>query len=227
MTPKVLSFDAGGTFFFPHPSVGDVYARAFAAHHIQLDPRVLDRAFPPAFNNALAGDPAKLPPFSVAFWRAIVFEVIGDLPIDPATREAAFQTAYQAFAQPDAWRVAPGFPETLAALREAGLRLVVFSNNDSRLRNLLRGHNLYDFFEAVFISAEIGHHKPDPRAFRHVTDALAVQPPDLLHIGDSFSRDIHPARRAGWHARLAPGAALPGEPEPPLPGWNALLHDPD
>lgn len=226
MTPEVLSFDAGGTFLFPHPSVGDVYARAFAAHGIQLDPLVLDRAFPSAFKHALARNTAELPLFSPAFWRAVVFEVLGDLPLDPATREAAFQAAYHAFAQPDAWRVAADFPETLAALKKAGFRLVVFSNNDSRLRDLLRGHHLYDCFEAVFISAEIGLHKPDPRAFRHVSDALAVKPSDLLHIGDSLSRDIHPARQAGWRARLAPGAAQPGDPEPPLPDWITLLHNP-
>ncbi len=56
--------------------------------------------------------------------------------------------------------------------------------------------------EKVFISAEVGCEKPDPRIFRLVERELGVKPGQVVHVGDSEFHDIAGARAAGWASFL-------------------------
>jgi putative hydrolase of the HAD superfamily len=109
------------------------------------------------------------------------------------------------------------FPDaraTLDALRRRGARLVVVSNWDVSLHDVLARTGLADHVDAVVTSAEAGAAKPDPVLFTAALLAAGnVRPGDALHVGDSLEADVAGARAAGIEAvllRRDGGPAVPG-----------------
>jgi FMN phosphatase YigB (HAD superfamily) len=74
------------------------------------------------------------------------------------------------------------------------------------LREVLRRHQLFDFFHVTVFSNEFGWAKPHPSIFVHTLQALGGYPPaEALHVGDLEELDVEGARRAGLHsARYLP-----------------------
>ena len=80
---------------------------------------------------------------------------------------------------------------TLQALRDRGYRIALLSNNDSRLRNVIQDLGIaLLIFEQIFISSEIGFEKPNPKIFKYVEREMNASAEEILHLGDSYSRDF-------------------------------------
>jgi len=97
------------------------------------------------------------------------------------------------------FRSYPEVPAALAALRGAGLRLVVVSNWDVSLQEVLDRTGLTPLVDAAISSAEAGAAKPAPAIFARAL-ALAgdgVAPDEAVHVGDSAEHDVAGARAAG------------------------------
>ncbi len=56
------------------------------------------------------------------------------------------------------------------------------------------------WFDAIVISGETRVAKPDRAAFRLALDALALEPAEVWHIGDSLTKDVAGAKGAGLTA---------------------------
>jgi len=97
----------------------------------------------------------------------------------------------------------PEVPGALAALRAAGARLVVVSNWDVSLHDVLAATGLRPLVDGVVTSAELGAAKPDPAIFARAL-ALAGDVPAAaaLHVGDTLVEDVAGARAAGIEAVL-------------------------
>ncbi len=54
--------------------------------------------------------------------------------------------------------------------------------------------------ELTLISGTVKTEKPQPEIFHYLADKLAIEPQNLLYIGDSFENDIIGAYNAGWHS---------------------------
>ena len=79
------------------------------------------------------------------------------------------------------------FPEvlpTLRALRDRGVRMAVVSDAWPGLPQLHDALGMAGFFEAYAISALLGCHKPDPRMYRHASEALGLAPDECLFVDD-------------------------------------------
>jgi putative hydrolase of the HAD superfamily len=98
--------------------------------------------------------------------------------------------------------VLPGVPEALSSMKEAGLRLVVVSNSDGTVENVLNRGGLRSHLDAVFDSHLVGFEKPDPRIFRHALETTGSAPETTLHVGDLYSADVEGGRSAGLHVAL-------------------------
>ncbi len=91
----------------------------------------------------------------------------------------------------------------LDALRERGFRLGVISNIYSRgavPHNLTR-YALMEYFEVVLASSVFGWRKPNTRIFLEASRLLGLSPSACAYVGDTVSRDVVGAHRAGY--RLA------------------------
>jgi putative hydrolase of the HAD superfamily len=123
------------------------------------------------------------------------------------------------------FRPYPEVPGVLAGLRERGCALVVVSNWDVSLHDVLERTRLRELVDAVVTSAELGVAKPEPAIFAHALElAGGVPPAQALHAGDDLLADVEGARAAGIAAVLV---ARDGERPPPgvraIPTLDGLI----
>ena len=86
-------------------------------------------------------------------------------------------------------------------LRARGATLIVVSNSEGRLAELLAEIGLAELFTVVIDSGRLGIEKPDRRIFEHALASLGMPPgAPPVHVGDSWSADIAGALGAGWRA---------------------------
>ncbi|WP_327285854.1 MULTISPECIES: HAD family hydrolase [unclassified Streptomyces] len=93
----------------------------------------------------------------------------------------------------------------LAALRAAGVRVVVAGNQTVRAGALLRALDLPA--DLVVTSGEWGAAKPSPEFFARVLQVSGAPAEETLYVGDHPANDILPARAAGLrtaHLRRGP-----------------------
>lgn len=92
----------------------------------------------------------------------------------------------------------PEVPSALRRLRAAGCRLVVCSNWDVSLREVLAATGLGALVDGVVISAVEKVAKPDPRLLqRALFVAGGVPARAAVHVGDSVDADVRGAQAAG------------------------------
>jgi putative hydrolase of the HAD superfamily len=109
------------------------------------------------------------------------------------------------------------FADAVPALerwRAAGKRLVVVSNWDISLHDVLQETGLTPLLDDVLSSAEVGHSKPDPAIFVAALERAGLPAGEVVHIGDSVEEDVAGARAAGIEAvLLRRGEADPHAPD--------------
>lgn len=76
--------------------------------------------------------------------------------------------------------------------------LGVISNFYGNLIQVLKEFDIYEFFRLVMDSEITGIRKPDPRFYRQLSDKAALQPEELIMIGDSYENDIIPPKSLGY-----------------------------
>ena len=117
--------------------------------------------------------------------------------------------------------VEPDVLPALAALKDRGLRLVVVSNANGRLKHLFDRLDLTKWFDHVLDSHEWGVEKPDPRLFQLALEQSRADASRTVHVGDLYHVDVMGARRAGLRegvlfdmANLYKGRRLPARDFP-------------
>jgi putative hydrolase of the HAD superfamily len=98
----------------------------------------------------------------------------------------------------------PEMPAVLEAIKGMGLKIGCISNVMSRAQvpdSLVR-YGIADYFEPVVLSSVYGRRKPDPIIFLHAAELAGVTPGDCVYIGDTISRDVLGARRAGYQLAI-------------------------
>lgn len=200
MSIRLLTVDAAGTLVRPWPSVGAVYGRTAREYGIEATDEEVDQNFYQSFGK-LQTCKATNDGEEKEFWRQVVTETFRPFSQDKDI-EPLFEDLWNLFARGDCWKLAEGASDTLNTLRERGYELAVLSNNDSRLRTVLADLQIDQAFDHLFISSEMGCEKPDMEIFRKVEAATDKKPAEILHLGDSHSRDFLGARHAGWSALL-------------------------
>ena len=200
---QAVTFDVGGTLIEPWPSVGHVYAQVAAAHgHPGISPELLGERFLMAWKDR--ADFA----YTRDGWAELADGIFEGLTSTPPSR-TFFPDLYARFAEKSAWRVFADVGPALHRMRHLGIKIGLISNWDERLRPLLADLGLARDFDAVIISCEEGVSKPDPAIFKIAAERLGVQPPGVLHVGDSWREDFEGALEAGCRALLVsrhPGA---------------------
>ena len=200
MSTRLLTVDAAGTLVRPWPSVGAVYGRTAREHGIEVSDEEVNTEFYKTFGRLQTCKQTNEGEES-EFWRQVVTQTFrpfaGNINLDPL-----FEELWNLFAKGECWKLAEKAESTLNTLRERGYELAVLSNNDARLRSVLADLKIDQAFDHLFISSEMGCEKPELEIFRKVEQTMDRKPNEILHLGDSHSRDFLGARKAGWSALL-------------------------
>ncbi|MCB9777906.1 MAG: HAD-IA family hydrolase [Alphaproteobacteria bacterium] len=193
--PQGLLLDVGFTLLRPAAPVAETYAEVAARHGVHRPVPRVRRAFSEAFQAARPSDGGlRYRGDGRPFWRRVVAASVGS--DDPAL----FEELYAFYGRADAWRVADGARGALATVRDAGMKVALVSDWDTRLRPLLGALELTTAVDHAAISCEVGHEKPDPRIFLRACTVLGLPPSACLHVGDDAVRDAQGARLAGCAA---------------------------
>lgn len=102
-------------------------------------------------------------------------------------------------------RVEPGIAETLAALKNLGLKLGIVSNTfvtASSLDKNLERFGILDFFPVRIYSYEFNFRKPDARIFKAAAEKMGEMPQNIMFVGDRIDKDVQPAVKVGMWAVL-------------------------
>jgi len=75
--------------------------------------------------------------------------------------------------------------------------MVLVSNFYGNIAAVLQDFGLGHFFPIIIESAVVGIRKPDPQIFRLGVEALQMKAEEVVVIGDSYDKDIIPAKTAG------------------------------
>jgi len=203
-----LFLDAGNTLI----SIDfTIVAHEFAAHGVRAESSEIARAEAaarPALSQWLSGGASQQGADThFSFLRNVLDHLPAGRALPPPERariaEAASARIYRPGASDELWNVPlPGVADALAALRAAGLRLVVVSNADGTVERGLTRAGLRGLLDVVIDSHVVGFEKPDPRIFAHALAGSGASPDNTLHVGDLYAADVVGARAAGVHALL-------------------------
>lgn len=96
----------------------------------------------------------------------------------------------------------------LAELRERGFILGVVSNGCGNVDKLCADFGYTASLSLIVDSRRVGICKPDPAIFAFAAKALGLAPAEIMMVGDSFERDIRPAKKIGMKTAWleAPGS---------------------
>lgn len=76
-------------------------------------------------------------------------------------------------------------------------KLVLVSNFYGNIQTILGDFKLDSFFADVVESSVVGVRKPDPAIYQLGVDAMGFNASEVLVVGDSFSKDVVPAKKVG------------------------------
>ncbi|NGP75243.1 HAD family hydrolase [Balneolaceae bacterium YR4-1] len=76
------------------------------------------------------------------------------------------------------------------------------------IRNFLKNHELFDYFDSFLFSDEAGYSKPNPNAFRKMLADTGCEAEGSYHIGDRLNTDISGAKKVGMKAILFTGVSM-------------------
>jgi HAD superfamily hydrolase (TIGR01549 family) len=205
MTIDTLFLDAGGVLVQP---AWDRVAAALNAEGVDVSEQTLRAAEPLAKQDIDQAIVTGVVDDQSRGW-AYFNRVLGraGIPLSNAT-DAALQRMQEYHRAQNLWEEL--CPEVLPALeqfRSRGLKLVVVSNANGRLRHLLDRLDLTHWFDVVLDSHEWGVEKPDPRLFQLALDQSGAAASRTIHVGDLYHVDVVGARAAGLREGILLDAA--------------------
>lgn len=117
-------------------------------------------------------------------------------------------------------RLRAGAHDTLARLREHGLKLGLISVCSEEVPAAWPESDLAGLFDAETFSSNTGLMKPEPEIYLTTARALGVDPRDAMFVGDGANDELGGAERVG----MTPVLFVPdGEPRwHGLAGWSGL-----
>lgn len=205
--PKVIFFDAMGTLFGLHTSVGNIYQQFAHQYGVQIDALSLQQAFiesyqaapPLAFATTNATDITQQ---EFLWWKNLVQATFERVEVfnNFSNFTDFFGQIYTYFATQEPWYIYPDVVPCLEYWQQQNIELGIISNFDSRLNQLLKALDLESFFTSITISSVAGFAKPDANIFKIALKKHHCEPEQAWHIGDSFKEDYQGAKNTNIQA---------------------------
>lgn len=86
-------------------------------------------------------------------------------------------------------------------LRSHGIRVVVASNCELDMIPIGHSYGMYEGYDQLYLSAEMGLNKPNSSYFQHIIDAEKIKPEEAL-ILDDLMENVHGASQLGINSIL-------------------------
>lgn len=207
--PKIVSFDAFNTIFTPRKPVLQIYAEVAQRHGLKVPQEHLEERFPIVFKQMQEqypnyGGHSKMN--YVNWWATLISNTYA--PHD--TPKAFVEEVVDTFSTDDAYGAYADVRQALDQLhRSSEVVMVISSNGDPRVVQVLKALDLLQYFQKVYLSYDLGVSKPSRDFFNHVIDDLRgpfTPREEMLknawHVGDELTIDLNASVNAGWNGIL-------------------------
>ncbi|MBP1754683.1 MAG: hydrolase superfamily [Firmicutes bacterium] len=88
----------------------------------------------------------------------------------------------------------------LSTLKKRGFLIGLISNCFSEEADVIRKSELYQYFDAIYLSYEQEIQKPEEEIYRRCMDSLSVKAEECIYVGDGGSNELETARKLGMTA---------------------------
>ncbi|KAI0989645.1 hypothetical protein GJ496_002254 [Pomphorhynchus laevis] len=141
---------------------------------------------------------------AVQWWREIVIACYSkEVTNDEYVLHSLANHIYYEYEKSDQWSLLPHALNLLTVAKQSNVPMIVVSNFDERIENILENVGIRSFFHDVFIPKNVGVGKPNSEMFRRVLTKLKVfEAKDVLHIGDDYHNDYLAPCAVGMNAIL-------------------------
>jgi putative hydrolase of the HAD superfamily len=102
----------------------------------------------------------------------------------------------------------------LSTLKENGLKLGLISNCFSEEADVIRRSELFQYFDSIYLSYELGIQKPEVEIFQRCMDGFSVKAEECIYVGDGGSEELETARKLGMNAMQAAWYLQEGTTQP-------------
>lgn len=222
--PHFISFDVFGTLYTPKAPIAHQYHTVASEEFgINKPLEAIEVEFPRIYSEIYD----KYPNYgkrsseirdSDAWWLEIIVRLF-DLPHYTRDEKSAqlCKRLLSYFTGPEAYMVYDDVIPTLAKLKENNIKLIVSSNSDNRVTQILENLGLMDYFtkDHIYLSYDLDASKPDKKFFDSVylkflassrVSAEGIDKAAYLencwHVGDSQDKDFLGPVRSGWNGIL-------------------------
>ncbi|CAG90385.2 DEHA2G08624p [Debaryomyces hansenii CBS767] len=222
--PHFISFDVFGTLYTPKAPIAQQYhVVAMEEFGINKSLESIEKEFPKIYSEIYERYPNYGKRSSDIkncdeWWSEIIVKLF-DLPhyTKDETSAKLCRRLLTYFTGREAYMVYDDVIPTLTKLKENNINLVVSSNSDLRVMEILKNLGLMDFFakDHIYLSYDLDASKPDKKFFDSVYQRFLAStletPSDVSkqlylencwHIGDSEDKDFLGPVRSGWNAVL-------------------------
>lgn len=194
------TLDTGGTHWY----------HIFARHHLHYHPKLEDKLLRDAYVYAerqISSHKAILP--EMTFLSTLRCKVRlqckylvdhGAYPAGEGHSEKIAQACYETARSHTAQAAV-----TLSLLKKKGISMGLVSNFYGNLDAVLKDFKLRSYFSVVIESAVVGIHKPSPALWKVALLRLRAPKKEVLVVGDSYPKDIVPAKSIGCHTAWLQG----------------------
>lgn len=224
--PNFISFDVFGTLYTPKETIAQQYhGIALKEFGIEKSITSIDSEFPKIYSRLSE----RYPNYGKGcteirsceeWWLELIVELF-DIPHFRENEKSAqlCNRLMNYFTGTEAYRLYDDVIPTLTALKEKNVKMVVSSNSDLRVLQILKSMGLTKFFEPdhVYLSYDLDASKPDRAFFDKIANNF-IEEEELLmashsveklaylercwHIGDSYDKDFLGPVRSGWNGIL-------------------------
>ena len=91
----------------------------------------------------------------------------------------------------------PDIIPMLVGLKSKGIKVGLITNCYFEERDAIRNCDMYEFFDVLCMSCEIGIKKPDLKVYELCAEKLGVNADECLYVGDGGSNELQAAKEAG------------------------------
>ncbi len=196
----IVFFDAGQTILYPHPSFPELFAQTCNRQGASVEVEQFEDVQARFENYLRRGTSESGVEYtslsdegSRAFWMDLYRALLRGLGLD----EEIASELYKVFSDSRSYKLYPDTIPAIERLQRDGYRIGLISNFEGWLEKMLVELEVGHVFDVSVISGLEGVEKPDPRIYEIALERAGVHPRSAVHVGDSVTFDVEPARRTG------------------------------
>ena len=208
---RAILFDMGGTLDGDGQHWLDRFLGLYRAYGIDLPRETIRGAFDQAERQAATDEEMATAGLPQMIGRHVQWQ-LAHLGIDDARLEHHLASEFIG----PVLEAATANRQLLAELVERGFELGVVSNGCGNVDKLCADFGYSPYLSLVVDSRRVELFKPDPAIFVHAAEKLGRAPGEIMMVGDSFDRDVRPAKQIGMKTAWLEGPRSQQCPDPTL-----------